>query len=223
MRSVCALAALTALLSGCTNVLDSKLMSSKSIFLTPGSIKSIYVQNRNISENQHMTLSDVGGKLAVKGYTVTTLADQAQFVLQTKVVYCNVAKPEVSFETVLGGGFGAGVGSMNTSPAGMEQIMGMMGSMGAMQGMPNIASMMSGMGMPQQPQDDTVMYFCAADVQVTERGKGTGMVTAGASAPEDQKPHQMRIVAGVRQKKLNLDEATPILREKLMTGVAGMF
>jgi hypothetical protein len=33
----------------------------------------------------------------------------------------------------------------------------------------------------------------------------------------------MRIVAGVRQKKLNVEEATPIVRDKLMTGVAGMF
>jgi hypothetical protein len=208
-------------LSGCTNVLDSKLMSSKSIFLTPGSKKSIHVQNRNISENPQMILSDVGGKLAVKGYTITTLPDQAQFLLQTKVVYCNVAKPEVSFETVLAGGFGSGVGSMSTGTGGMEQIMGMMGGPG---GMPNINALMAGMGgmrMAQQPQDGTVMYFCAADVQVSEQGRAAGV--RPAAPQEDRKPHQMRIVAGVRQKKLNVDEATPIVREKLMTGVAGMF
>jgi len=221
-RTVAGLVFLAGLGSGCAaNIVESKLMSSKSIFLPPGSTKSIHVQSRNISENPEMTLSDIGGKLAAKGYTITTVHDQARFVLQTKVVYCNVAKPEVSFETVLTSGFGAGVGSTAASTGGMEQIMGMMGGMSGTQGMPNMAAMLSRLPQPPQ-QDETVMYFCAVDVQVTEQGRGRGTKKEQAS-PEERKPHQMRIVAGVRQKKLKLEEATPLLREKLMTGVAGMF
>lgn len=223
MRYACALFLLTVSASGCSNIIDTKMMSSKSIFLTPGSTRTIYIQNRNISENQQVTLNDLASKLTAKGYAVLQDPSQVQFLLQTKVLYCNEAKETVSFESVLGGGFGAGVGSTNP---------GMGGDMGGMGGMPDINAMMAqamrGMGRPAPPKDDSVLYFCAVDVQVTEQGQGKGgAMPVPTSRPAGQMGqatgNQLRIAAGVKQKKLDLEEATPLIREKLTIGIAGMF
>ena len=224
MRYACALLLLTVSVSGCSNLIDTKLMSSKSIFLTPGATGTIYIQNRNISENQQVMLNDLASKLTAKGYQVLQDPSQANFLLQTKIVYCNKERESVSVQTVLAGGFGSGIGG--TSP-GMGDMSGMMGMMGGRGGMPDIGAMMAGMGgMSMGPlPDDTVLYFCAADVQVTEQGKGATIIAAPkpGAPPGSGTGHQMRIVAGVKQKKLDLEEATPIVREKLTAGIAGMF
>lgn len=85
--------------------------------------------------------------------------------------------------------------------------------------MPDINAMMAAAmrgGMPSAPpRDETSTYLCVADVQVAERDK-----QAGTGTP---KLYTMRSVAHVLQKKLNFEEATPIIQEKLTTGIAGPF
>jgi hypothetical protein len=108
--------------------------------------------------------------------------------------------------------------------------------------MPNMAAMIEQMRMEQMRMarmgglnmggqaDDTSLYFCAADVQITEQGTARtsaapAVGTGGAHTPAKLEipVRQMRVVAGVRQKKLSVEEATPVVREKLTTGVAGIF
>jgi hypothetical protein len=62
-----------------------------------------------------------------------------------------------------------------------------------------------------------VAYLCVADVLVTERGKGAP--AAGAQL----KTYKIRTVAHVLQKDANIEEATPILRNKFSTGITGVF
>jgi len=226
MRYVCALLLFTASVIGCSNIIDTKMMSSKSIFLTPGATKTIYLQTCNISENQGVQLNDLAGKLSAKGYQVLQDPSHANLLLQTKIVYCNQEKEPVSFQSVLAGGFSVGIGS--TSPgfsSGTTEGTPDMNAMMAQMQMQSMA-MMRGMGGMQQPkQDESVLYFCAVDVQVTEQGKGNvapAMANPSGPPPPGQ-PNQMRVVAGVRQKKLDLEEATPLIREKLTAGLAGMF
>ncbi len=220
MRGSVAVCLLVSLLSGCANIIETKLMSTKSVFLTPGAVRTVYIQNRNISENQQVTLEGLAGKLTAKGYRVMPSPEQAQFLVQTKVVYCNQERDPVSFQSALSSGFGAGIGS-----GGME---GMMGG-GGMADLSVIMAQMGGRGMGGQAPNDTILYFCAVDVQVTEQGKGAVALSAPANASKaahasvESGRHQTRIVAGVRQKKLNVEEATPIVREKLTTSVAGIF
>ncbi|HPV83271.1 MAG TPA: complement resistance protein TraT, partial [Nitrospira sp.] len=87
-------------------------------------------------------------------------------------------------------------------------------------GMPDMNAMMrmamSGRGgypgMAPPPQSDDVIYLCVADVLVTEQGKN-GPARA----------YKMRSVAHVLQKHLNIEEATPIVREKFGTSITGPF
>jgi hypothetical protein len=53
-------------------------------------------------------------------------------------------------------------------------------------------------------------------------GKPLGQPMAG-QATTGPKVQQMRMVGHVRQKDLDIPEATPIIQEKISTGIAGLF
>jgi hypothetical protein len=79
-------------------------------------------------------------------------------------------------------------------------------------------------GMQAPPKEEGVTYLCVADVQITDRkiGKTIGGQIAGQQA-RVPKVQQMRTVGHVRQKDLDISEATPIIADKITTGIAGLF
>ena len=221
--------------TGCSNVLRSGLMNDISILLPPNNEKTIYVEARNTSENQFVTPTDLAARLSAKGYQVLADPQQAAYWLQTQVVYCHKAGEHVTVETVAKSGFGSGLGSGGVplqTPGGtgagdmMTGLIGAMGGMaggiGATGGMPDINAMMAqamrggGMGQPP-PKPEGITYLCVADVLVTEWGKGAQV------AAVQPKTYKMRSVAHVLQKDVNVEEATPILKEKFTTGITGPF
>ena len=107
-----------------------------------------------------------------------------------------------------------GMGGMPDMNAMMAQAMAMSGGRG---GFP-------GMQMQQAPKEEGVVYLCVADVQITDRklGKTLGQ-PAGGQAASEPKVQQMRMVGHVRQKDLDIPEATPIIQEKITKGIAGLF
>ncbi len=155
------------------------------------------------------------------------------------MVYCHKAGDGVRPETVAKAGFGSGIGSGGTalaSPGGSDtDAMGAMfsGTPGsgvnvqamramAMGGsaMPDVNTMMrmamSGRGgypgMAQPQQEEGITYLCVADVLVTEQGKNS-----------PTRIYKMRSVAHVLQKHLNIEEATPIVRDKFTASITGPF
>ncbi|HEX6532826.1 MAG TPA: complement resistance protein TraT, partial [Nitrospira sp.] len=79
-------------------------------------------------------------------------------------------------------------------------------------------------GMQPSPKEEGVTYLCVADVQITDRriGKTIGQPLAGQGAAVT-KVQQMRSVGHVRQKDLDIPEATPIIADKISTGITGLF
>ncbi|MBK8277536.1 MAG: hypothetical protein IPK92_17455 [Nitrospira sp.] len=225
------------LVTGCSNVIRSGLMNSNTIFLDPNTTRTVYAQLRNTSENQLVTLNEVSNKLTTKGYQVVQDPEQANYWIQAKVIYCHKAVDAVTPEAVAKAGPGAGISSGGTSmmaAGGEESGMGMAG-------MPNMGALMrqamamsgggggfGGMagfpGMQPPPKEDGVTYLCVADVQITDRkiGKSIGRPTSGQSSG-GEKVQLMRMVGHVRQKSLDISEATPIVQEKIATGIAGLF
>ncbi|MCC6966887.1 MAG: hypothetical protein IT391_11490 [Nitrospira sp.] len=226
-------------LTGCSNVLRSGLVNDGSILLPPSAEWTIYVQIRNTSENQTATPTDIPSRLKTKGYQVVADPMEAAYWLQTQVVYCHKAGDGVRPEAVAKAGFGAGIGSGGTPLANaggfdMDAMGGMFAGMPggglnaqAMRamamgggGMPDMNAMMrmamSGRGgypgMAQPQQNDDVTYLCVADVLVTERGKNS-----------PARSYKMRSVAHVLQKHLNIEEATPIVRDKFNASITGPF
>ena len=217
------LLALFLITTGCSNVLRSGLMNDTSIQLPPSHEKTIYVQVRNTSENQQVTPTDFALRLSAKGYQVVADPQQAAYWLQTQVVYCHKPGDDVTPEAIAKSGFGSGLGSGGIplqSPGGGDTI-SILKAQNAMmaQSLQSIKAMMAqvsrGGGSPLKPEG--IAYLCVADVLVTERGRGAP--AAGAQL----KTYKMRTVAHVLQKDANVEEATPILRNKFSTGIAGLF
>jgi len=228
---------LVTLTTGCSNIIRSGLMNSNTVFLDPSMNRTAYLQLRNTSENQNVTLGEVQSKLTTKGYQLTKDPEQANYWIQAKVVYCHKAAEGVTPESVATANFGAGISSggaamVTTKSMAVDQTGRMMPS-----GMPDINAMMAqamamsggrggfpGMQMQQAPKEDGVTYLCVTDVQITDRkmGKPLGQPSAG-QATTGPKVQQMRMVGHVRQKDLDIPEATTIIQEKISTGIAGLF
>jgi len=225
------------LLTGCSNVIRSGLMNSNTVFLNPNTNRTVYTQLRNASENQQVMLNDVNTKLSGKGYQLVQDPEQANYWIQAKVIYCHKAADGVAPEAVAKAGPGAGISSGGTV---MASVADPSGGMAGMAGMPDMSAMMRqamamsgggggfggmpGMQMQQAPKEDGVTYLCVTDVQITDRkiGKSIGR-PAGGQSSGSEKVQLMRMVGHVRQKSLDIPEATPIVQEKIATGIAGLF
>jgi hypothetical protein len=218
------------------NIKDTDLITSNTFFLPPTTANTIFIQARNSSDNQSVSLTDLGSRLTAKGYQIIQDPSAARYILLANIVYCNVTKPEMPVEHIVAGGYGSGIGSSimgglqgmtgMASMAGPQgALIGTAASMGlsAIEGVGSaIGSMFSGPSTPKMPDD--VNYACVADLQITEQG-------ATAFDPPTAKPgsgaqpgvYQTRLAADVHQKKLDEGEATPLLQQRLSAAVAGNF
>jgi len=232
-----AILVLLVLSTGCSNIIRSGLMNSNTIFLDPNTNRTVHTQLRNASENQQVTLNELNAKLTAKGYQLLKDPEQANYWIQAKVIYCHKAAEGVTPESVAKAGAGAGISSGGTAMASSSDMSGGGmggGIMGMGGGMPDINAMMRqamaggggfpGMQMQQAPKEDGITYLCVTDVQITDRklGKTIGQPVSG-QATSSPKVQQMRMVGHVRQKNIDIPEATPIIQDKVSTGIAGLF
>jgi hypothetical protein len=184
-------------------------MNDTSIQLPANHEKTIYVQVRNTSENLQVTPTDFAPRLSAKGYQVVADPQQAAYWLQTQVVYCHKPGDDVTPEAIAKSGFGSGLGSGGTPllSAGGGDLVSSLKAQNAMmaQTLQSVKAMLAqvnrGGGAPAKP----------------ERGKGA------PSAGAQLKTYKMRSVAHILQKDVNVEEATPILRNKFSTGITGLF
>jgi hypothetical protein len=229
--------AATLLLTGCAaNVRDTDLLASNSIMLAPSTARTVFLQNRNSSDNQDMSLNDLRSRLGAKGYHIVQDPQAAAYVVLTNIVYCNQAKVELPVEDMVAGGYGSGIGSSIMSGlhglTGMASMAGPQGalvggaaSMGlnAAEGIGNAVGNM--FGGPSRPDaNENINYACVADLQITELAKTGG--TLPASQPGTPPPpgvYQTRLAARVHQRKLDEQEATPLVQQRLSASVAGHF
>lgn len=232
-----AILVLLVLSTGCSNIIRSGLMNSNTIFLDPNTNRTVHTQLRNASENQQVTLNELNAKLTAKGYQLLKDPEQANYWIQAKVIYCHKAAEGVTPESVAKAGAGAGISSGGKAMASSSDMSGGGmggGIMGMGGGMPDINAMMRqamaggggfpGMQMQQAPKEDGITYLCVTDVQITDRklGKTIGQPVSG-QATSSPKVQQMRMVGHVRQKNIDIPEATPIIQDKVSTGIAGLF
>jgi hypothetical protein len=221
---VACFALLLSVATGCSNIVRSGLLNSNSVIMPPGMERTIYVHTGNLSENQQVSLGGLAAQLNGKGYHVVADPGQAHYWLQAHVIYCHKAKQGVTPEQVAQTGFGAGIGSGGTALPSANPFM-FAGGGGHMQ-MPDMNAMMAmamsmgGMGGMKQPAPEGVLYLCVADVLVTEQAAPGRAVSSSQSRAAT---YTMRSVGHVIQKELNVLEATPIIQDKLTTGIAGLF
>lgn len=219
------------------NIKDSDLITSNTFFLPPSTAKTVFIQARNSSDNQAVSLTDLGARLTAKGYQIIPDPSAAHYVVLANIVYCNVTKPEMPVESIVASGYGGGFGSTMmgglNSLAGMASMAGPQGAMigtaasmglGAIEGIGSAVGSMfsSSSSAPKMPDD--VNYACIADLQITEQGAGASTSSTGSAGSATQPGvYQTRLAADVHQKKLDEEEATPMLQQRLSAAVAGNF
>ncbi len=234
MRRRLLLPILLGLLTGCAgNIVDTDLLVSNTFFLPPTPANTVFIQNRNASDNQQVTLSDLASRLAAKGYRVVIDHETAQFLVFTNIVYCNQTKPDLPVEVIVSGGYGSSIGS--TIMSGLSNVAGMASMFGGPMGMAaggtasNVFGSLSGMFGSSGPsvqykQPEGIVYACVADLQITDRSKAGGASVPESPAPGSSPPpgvYQTRVGASVHQKKFNAEEATPLVQQRLSAAVAG--
>ena len=218
------------------NIKDTDLITSNTFFLPPSTANTVFIQARNSSDNESVSLTDLGARLTAKGYQIIQDPSAAHYIVLANIVYCNVTKPEMPVENIVAGGYGSGIGSSimgglhgltgmasMAGPQGM--IVGTAASMGlsAIEGVGSaIGSMFSGPSTPKMHDD--VNYACVADLQITEQ-RTAASAPAPAKSGTGQQPgvYQTRLAADVHQMKFDEVEATPLLQQRLSAAVAGNF
>lgn len=225
-----------ALLVGCAaNVRDTDLLASNSIMLAPSTAQTVFLQNRNSSDNQDVSLTDLGARLKAKGYQVVQDPQAAAYVVLTNIVYCNQTKVDLPVEEIVAAGYGSGIGSSIMSRlhglTGMASMAGPQGallggaaSMGlnAAEGIGNaVGNMFGGPSRPDANED--IDYACVADLQITELVAATSSSSIPTGAAPSSSLYQTRLAASVHQKKLDEQEATPLVQQRLSAAVAGHF
>jgi len=217
------------------NIKETDLIASNVFFLPPSTAKTVFIQTRNSSDNQGVSLHDLGARLSAKGYEIVRDPSNAHYIVLANIVYCNVTKPEMPVETMVASGYGSGFGSSMMSGlnslTGMASMAGPQGALagaaasmglGAIEGIGSaVGSLFSGPSKPKLPDD--VNYACVADLQITEQVPPVPVLTSTNDQAAPAGVYQMRLAADVHQKKMNEAEATPLLQQKLSAAVAGNF
>ena len=216
------LCSLTLFLTSCaSNIRDTDLLASNTLMLPPSNSTKVFIQNRNSSDNQAVTLTDLSSRLSSKGYHIVQDPNAAQYVVLTNIVYCNLTKPELPVEDMVASGYGSGVGSSIMSGlhglAGMASMAGPQGAIAgsaATMGLGAISSVGSAVGNmfggPSRPSaNENVNYACVADLQITDRTATTTVVSNAQLGSVTPGVYQTRMAASVHQKKLDEAEATP--------------
>ena len=217
------------------NIKDTDLITSNTFFLPPSTANTIFIQARNSSDNESVSLTDLGTRLTAKGYQIIQDPSAAHYIVLANIVYCNVTKPEMPVENIVAGGYGSGIGSSIMGGlhglTGMASMAGPQGmivgtaaemGLGAIEGIGSaVGSLFSGPSTPKMPND--VNYACVADLQITEQGAAASTPSTAKSGSNEPGVYQTRLAADVHQKKLDEAEAAPLLQQRLSASVAGNF
>jgi hypothetical protein len=214
---------LLGLLTACAaNIRDTDLLVSNTFLLPPTAADTVFIQNRNASDNPQVTLSDLESRLNAKGYRVVKDRQSAQFIVFTNIVYCNQTEPDLTAEAIVSGGYGSGITPGQDSAADISKILG--GQVGKTAG--GIASRVLG-SINKFFKDgeavEGVVYACVGDLDITDRGKATDEPaphpTPGSPPPAGV--YQIRVGATVTQKKFDEKEATLLVQQRLSAALAG--
>ncbi|HSH49244.1 MAG TPA: complement resistance protein TraT [Halomonas sp.] len=240
IKSVLLVAAMAGalLLSGCAAThtaitkrnLDVQTKMSETVFLDPrpASEKVVYLQIRNTSDEQGITIEPkIRQAVESRGYTVTNDLDQAYYLLQTNIL--QVGETDLrGAQTALAQGYGAGLTGAVVGGAAFGGGSGRVGT-----------ALVGGLvGMAANAMVKDVHFTMITDLQISERAaqgvvisennraalkQGTsGHRTVTSHETTDWHRYQTRIVSTANQVNLTFDKALPELEQGLSQSIAGL-
>ncbi|WP_297812218.1 complement resistance protein TraT [uncultured Helicobacter sp.] len=236
-----------------TTTLQTKATMSQSIFIDPvsKSKQTIFVALRNTSGQEINLESKILQKLQSKGYIVVDDPDKANFILQANVLYCDVKQENNAVGAgVLGGAVGAGVGGYNHHSATGTVVGGLAGAAaGALLGKlteDTIFQMQVDINVRQRIEGGTINYTGTDSGQASVRdgqragfmnsfGGNVASTSGGGKLNANQAQYSGQTYTGNYSEKstklfaeatklnLTLQEAIPVLEDKISTQISGIF
>lgn len=241
------------LLSGCvTTTLQTKATMSRSVFIEPvnPTQKIVYVAIRNTSGQEIHLQHNIEARLLQKGYQITQNPDEATFILQANILYCNLKQENNAQDAaVLGGVTGAGIGLYNHSSATGGVVGGLAGAaVGGLLGKlteDKIFQMQVDINIRQKKQEvlaNNAQIVGQSSVSNEQRAgflnsfggnvrdtQGGGRLYDNThnyqhqSYTRDYVEHQTTLFAEATKLNLTLEEAIPILENKISSQISGIF
>lgn len=208
LRSLIPLLASALLFTGCATMeLQTNVKTTKSVFLKPDAIesKTIYISSKSIIGDKLEILPLLKTKLAKKGYRIVENTDEANYVLMTNVLFANNLKEAHAVKAAAGMGITGGVmAAASGRGLGKSLLVG--------------ASFALASGLVGKALEDEI-YRAVVDVVIAEKTDGAQSSVMG----DGYKEHKTRILAEAVKTKLKLDEALPVLSEKIATQLSNIF
>ncbi|TLD89268.1 complement resistance protein TraT [Helicobacter sp. MIT 05-5294] len=236
-----------------TTNLETKATMSQSIFIDPvaKSKQTIFVALRNTSGQEIDLESKILRKLQSKGYTIVEDPEVATFILQANVLYCDTKKENNAVGAgVVGGAVGAGVGGYNHHSTTGTVVGGLAGAAaGAILGKlteDTIFQMQVDINVRQRIEGGTYNYNSTVSGQASvSDGRRAGFLNSfGGNAASTQGGGKLNsnqatlneqaysgnyseksttLLAEATKLNLTLQEAIPVLEDKISTQISGIF
>ncbi|PKT75091.1 complement resistance protein TraT [Helicobacter winghamensis] len=239
--------------SGCvTTTLQTKATMSQSVFIEPVNAiqKVIFVSVKNTIGEQINLQQSIEAKLSQKGYKITQNPDEATFILQANILYCDIKQENNAKDAaILGGAAGAGVGVYNHSSATGGVVGGLAGAaVGGLLGKlteDKIFQMQVDINIRQKKQE--VLANSAQRVgqsSVSNQQRAGFLNSFGGNVRDTQGggrlydnidnynqqvyernyiEHQTTLFAEATKLNLTLEEAIPVLEDKISNQISGIF
>lgn len=241
------------LFSGCvTTSLQTKATMSQSVFMEPVNVaqKIVFVAVKNTSGEQINLQQGIEVKLSQKGYKITQDPDEATFILQANILYCNLKQENNAKDAaILGGAAGTGVGIYNRSSATGGVVGGLAGAaVGGLLGKlteDKIFQMQVDINVRQKRQEVLANSGQRIGQSSVSDQKRAGFFNSFGGSVRDTQgggrlldntegynqqfyernyiEHQTTLFAEAAKLNLTLEEAIPILEDKVSSQISGIF
>ncbi len=198
----------TPFFTGCGTLgLQTNVKMTKSVFLKPENAqdRSIYISLKSMTGDHLDILPLLKKNLHTKNYTIVDNAKDAHYVLMVNILFANNLKEAYALRN--GAALGATTGIIAAASGSNTGDSILIGAAVALAG-----------GLVSNALEDET-YRAVVDVVVDEKSKyGDGSIMG-----QDYKEHKTRILAEAVQTNLKLNEALPILSNKVATQLSNIF
>lgn len=236
-----------------TTELQTASKMTQTLFISPvkQELKTIFISSKNTSGQDIDIESRLKKELIAKGYTIVDNPEIATYILMTNVLFVDRKQENNASQAALGAGMiGAGVGGYNSSSAGTMVAAGVGAAvLGGLLGKASedtiyqmqvdvlvkeknqnpiytTSSNLSGQAIVRDGQKAGFMNSHSGSIKdVNSSGKlSSNMSNEKIQSYEEQYKEQKTIVyAEATKNNLTLEEASPVLEEKIAKQISGLF
>lgn len=198
------------LISGCSTLsLETNVKMTKSVWLKPveKEKRSIYISLKNISQENLEILPILKSRLEAKNYVLVDSSNNADYVLMINILFANNLKEAYAIKNAAGIGVATGIIAAAGNSGTKDSLL-----IGA------TAALATGL-VTKALEDET--YRAVVDVTVEEKREEVGV--SSEVMGKGYKTHQTRVLAEAVQTNLKLDEALPVLSNKVAMQISNIF